>query len=83
MKKYNSGKIRSVSCGFYDQLEAFAVRKLKSVIRYRDESGDQELEGIITDIFVRDHREYLMVDGEKEVGLDSLISVNGIPAEMM
>jgi len=70
---------QNLSCSFYDQLEAFAVRRDRCAVRYRTANGTGFLVGTITDLFSKEGAEYLTIDNSTPIRLDHLIDVNGIP----
>lgn len=67
-----------ISCNFYDELEAIAVRQQTSLIQYLNEAGEaQEAIGNIKDLFVENKVEYMLLDNGQRIRLDTLLSVNG------
>lgn len=71
-----------INCGFYDQLEVFAIRKMKVDLRYALNNTEVELNGAIIQNFkTQTDGEFLIGTHENEslkIRLDRLISVNGI-----
>ncbi|MBW4460070.1 MAG: hypothetical protein KME47_07525 [Nodosilinea sp. WJT8-NPBG4] len=73
---------QSVSCDFYDELEALATLHQTCPIHYRTEGGDEmSTEGQIVDFFVVEKAEYLRLKDGLEIRLDRLISVDGKPVQ--
>ncbi|MBD1914851.1 MULTISPECIES: hypothetical protein [Cyanophyceae] len=73
---------QSVSCDFYDELEALATLHRTCPIHYRTESSDEvSTEGQIIDFFVVEKAEYLRLKDGTEIRLDRLISVDGKPVQ--
>ncbi len=70
-----------ISCSFYDRLEAWAVRREKVSICFRDieNNAEQIVEGVIVDLFSKEQVEYLQIETGEKIRLDYLISVNNIP----
>lgn len=67
-----------ISCNFYDELEAIAVRQQTSLIQYLNEAGEaQEAIGNIKDLFVENKVEYMLLSNGQRIRLDTLLSVNG------
>ncbi len=71
-------KYQSISCSYYDQIEAYATKRTHCSILYRDES-EKIADGIIVDIYSKESAEYLKVDNGTVIRLDHIISINGIP----
>ncbi len=71
-------KYQSISCSYYDQIEAYATKRTHCSILYRDDS-EIIADGIIVDIFSKESAEYLKVDNGTVIRLDHIISINGIP----
>ena len=69
---------KPINCSFYDRLELWAMHKDPVVVFYNDEDNIQMLTGVIHDIYSRQKVEYLLMDDQTELRLDSIISVNGI-----
>ena len=71
-----------INCGFYDQLEVFAMRKMKVDLRYTLNNKEVELNGAIIQNFkTPTDGEFLMGIHENEslkIRLDHLVSVNGL-----
>lgn len=61
-----------IDCNYYDRLEAWAVTKAQISIKLHD---GEPLSGMIVDLFVKDHVEYLRMDTDQVVRLDNIVSV--------
>ena len=71
---------KPISCDFHDELEAISVQKKPVEVVYKDERGGRQvLEGRITDLYTRDHEEFMIVEGGVEIRLDQLVMVDGKP----
>ncbi len=73
-----SEKYQSISCSYYDQLEAYATRRTVCTITY-SANGEQTATGVIVDLFAKEGAEYLTLDTGAVIRLDHLISINGVP----
>ena len=71
---------QSVSCSFYDELEALATLRRICTIRYRTETGEAvSIESKIIDLYTVNKSEFLKLKDGTEIRLDRLISVDGKP----
>jgi len=71
---------QSVSCSFYDELEALATLRRVCTIRYRPETGEAvSIESQIIDLYTVNKSEFLKLKNGTEIRLDHLISVDGKP----
>ena len=71
---------QSVSCTYYDELEALATLKRSCPIIYRSDTGAEvSCEGRIVDFFSVDKAEFLKLDDGTTIRLDHLIAVDGKP----
>lgn len=70
---------RPISCDFHSELELLALRRSPVEIHYRSSDGAAAtLHAPILDLYTRNGEEFLLLPGQKELRLDSLISVNGL-----
>jgi Rho-binding antiterminator len=69
---------QNISCSYYDQLEAYAVKRTHCTIVYTD-AEELSISGVIVDVFARDGAEYLKLDNGTVIRLDHLVSINGVP----
>ncbi len=71
-----------INCGFYDQLEVFAMRQMQIQVVYTQDENRVVLENVVIhDFQTQTDGEYLIgsVDSEPlKIRLDQLIAVNGI-----
>jgi Rho-binding antiterminator len=71
---------QSVSCSFFDELEALATLRRICTIRYRTETGEAvSIESQIIDLYTVNKSEFLKLKDGTEIRLDRLISVDGKP----
>ena len=69
---------RPISCEFHDLLEAIAVTRQPTQIRFRAAGGEpQQRPASIRDVFSRAGAEYLSIGTGEIVRLDHLIEVDG------
>ncbi len=76
VKKENT--YQSISCSYYDQLEAYATQRTRCSIAHKMDGNEQIIDGFIADLFAKDGAEYLKLDNGTVIRLDHLISINGI-----
>ncbi|MEW5799702.1 MAG: hypothetical protein AB1728_11930 [Bacteroidota bacterium] len=75
-KKENT--YQSISCSYYDQLEAYATQRTRCSIVHKMDGNEQIIDGFIADLFAKDGAEYLKLDNGTVIRLDHIVSVNGI-----
>lgn len=67
-----------ISCKFYDQLQVAIQRKIPSSIIYFNEKKEQErITGLLRTLESIDYHEFLVLEDEKKIRLDLVISFNG------
>ena len=69
---------KTVSCQFYDELEALAVKKIKSTIIYMDNENEKSIEDIIVDFKTKNKEEFLILSNGTQIRLDKIIKINEI-----
>ncbi len=69
---------RTVSCQFYDELEALAVKKIKSKILYMDNENEKSVEDIIIDFKTKNKEEFLILSDRTQIRLDKIIAINEV-----
>lgn len=69
---------KTVSCQFYDELEALAVKKIKSKIFYMDNENEKSIEDIIVDFRTKNKEEFLILNDGTQIRLDKIIKINEI-----
>lgn len=70
-----------ISCSFYDELEAAAVKKIPSTIIYKDKEDVKTIKGLIADFKTKDKKEFLILENKKQIRLDKIISFNDLKPE--
>jgi Rho-binding antiterminator len=66
-----------IKCDYYDRLEEWATRKQALTIKYLSEDEqEQQAEGVVIDLYVREHVEYLELNNGTEIRLDRIKSIN-------
>ncbi|MDX2001994.1 MAG: Rho-binding antiterminator [Chitinophagales bacterium] len=68
-----SQEYKPINCSYYDRLEDWATRKYPLTITFGEE---QSTLGIIADLYVRDHVEYLKLEDGTEIRLDEILTIN-------
>lgn len=71
-----SVQYQPIDCDYYDRLEAWATRKQFVTVTHQSEKEEVKTEGIIDDLYVRNHVEYMRLSGGEEVRLDTILCVN-------
>ena len=69
---------KTVSCQFYDELEALAVKRIKSKIIYMDNENEKSIEDIIVDFRTKNKEEFLILRDGTQIRLDKIIRINEI-----
>ena len=69
---------KTVSCQFYDELEALAVKRIKSKIIYMDNENEKSIEDIIVDFRTKNKEEFLILSDGTQIRLDKIIKINEI-----
>jgi hypothetical protein len=68
-----------LSCGLYDQLEVFSMRKTKVEITYINNEGVEfKKDGIITDILAKNGEEFIVFNNDNKIKTQDIISVNDL-----
>ena len=67
---------KTVSCQFYDELEALAIKKIKSKIFYMDNENEKYIEDIIVDFKTKNKEEFLILNNGTQIRLDKIIKIN-------
>lgn len=71
-------KYQTVSCHFYDELEALAVKKVLSNITYLENENEINVEDLIVDFKTKNKEEFLILKNGTQIRLDKIIKINGI-----
>ena len=75
-----SNKYQTVSCHFYDELEALAVKKVLSNITYLENENEIIVDDLIVDFRTKNKEEFLILKNGTQIRLDKIIKVNEIDA---
>jgi Rho-binding antiterminator len=70
-----------ISCAFYDELEAAAVKKIESTIVYKEDEQIKTISALVIDFKTKNKEEFLILNNLKEIRLDKIISFNNIKPE--
>ena len=67
-----------ISCEFFDQLNVAMQRKIPSTIVYlKDEEQKETLKGIVKTMEVIDGIEFMVLDSNMKIRLDTVLTFNG------
>ena len=69
-------KYQAVACHFYDELEALAVKKIKSEITYKENNIQKVIEDFIVDCKTANKEEFMILSSGLKIRLDKVIKVN-------
>ena len=69
---------KTVSCHFYDELEALAVKKVLSKITYSENENEKYIEDIIVDFKTKNKEEFVILSNGVQIRLDKIIEINGL-----
>ena len=65
---------KPVDTDLVDNLEHYAVDKIRVLVRYREsDGGENELNGLIQEVFTKDHAEFLRMEDGRTMRLDQII----------
>jgi len=57
-----------LACGLYEQVELWSMRKTPIKLTYvQDDEFEKEIEGIITDVFVKNTVEFVQIDKKNDI----------------
>lgn len=71
-------KYQTVSCHFYDELEALAVKKVLSKITYLENENEKIIEDTIIDFKTKNKEEFLILSSGVNIRLDKIIKINDL-----
>ena len=71
-------KYQTVSCHFYDELEALAVKKVLSKITYLENENEKIIEDTIIDFKTKNKEEFLILSSGLNIRLDKIIKINDL-----
>ena len=69
---------KTVSCHFYDELEALAVKKVLSNITYSENENEKYIEDIIVDFKTKNKEEFVILSSGLQIRLDKIIKINDL-----
>ena len=69
---------KSISCHFYDELEAAAVKRVLCTIVYEDGQEKKEIKQKIVDLKIIDKAEYMILDNAQKIRLDKIVLFNDL-----
>jgi len=69
-------KYAPIACHFYDELEALAVKKVKSHIKFLKDENECEIDDFIVDFITANKEEFMVLGQGEKIRLDNIISVN-------
>lgn len=67
-----------INCGFHDILLDRIVRKKLVFIKYRTTKGIQKKKLVLNAIFSENKEEFLVMEDQETIRLDTIISIDGI-----
>ena len=76
MKSY-----QPINCNFYDILEATAVKRKTVPIVIIEDKIQKKIESKIIDLYAKDSIEYMVMENDKTIRLDQIVSVDGVILE--
>lgn len=66
-----------LECGLYDQLELWSMRRMQVKVVFKLVNGEEEtIEGLISDIFVRNKQEIIKINNKQEIETSTIIEIN-------
>ena len=66
-----------ISCEFFDQLNVAMQRKIPSTVVYLENGEKKNLKGLIQTMSVIDGIEYLILNKNDQIRLDTVLTFNG------
>lgn len=66
---------KPISCSFYDQLETFAVKKIKLEIEYIENNEKKKTQEFISNFKTSNKEEFLILSNGLEIRLDNILKV--------
>ncbi|MCK5846775.1 MAG: hypothetical protein KAG84_04995 [Bacteroidales bacterium] len=65
-----------LACGLYEQVELISMRKTLVKVVYNNVNGSiQEIEGLITDVYVKNKVEYIQIDNKKDIQTSQISNI--------
>ena len=71
-------KYHAISCHFYDELEALAVKKIIAKITYFENENEMTIEDLIVDFKTKNKEEFLILKNGTQIRLDKIIKINDL-----
>lgn len=71
-------KYTRISCAYYDEMEAAAVKQLNCHIIYIQNDIEKSIDAKVVDFKTKDKQEFMVLDDGQEIRLDKILSFNGI-----
>ena len=71
-------KYKTISCHFYDELEALAVKKVLLKITYFENENEKHIEDIIVNFKTKNKEEFLILKNRLIIRLDKISKINGL-----
>ena len=71
-------KYKTISCHFYDELEALAVKKVLLKITYFENKNKKHIEDIIVNFKTKNKEEFLILKNRLIIRLDKISKINGL-----
>ena len=68
---------QAINCKLYDQLLLWSTRKTICHVTLKS-SENEDLQGIITDVFTKDKVEYMCLDQKEVIRLDHIMKINNM-----
>ena len=76
-----SDKYEAISCAFYDELEAAAVKRTLCTIVYEENGEEKSVAGLVVDFKTANKEEFMILDDKTIIRLDKIKDFNGIKPE--
>lgn len=70
-----------ISCSFYDEFEAAAVKRINCEIIYKDEEMEKSTIAKVIDFKTKNKEEFMILDRGIQIRLDKIISFNKLKPE--
>ena len=70
-----------ISCAFYDEFEAAAVKRIECTILYKDENEEKTVIAKVVDFKTKDKQEFMILDNGLKIRLDKIVLFNNLSPE--
>ena len=74
-------KYTPISCAFYDEFEAAAVKRIECTIVYKDEKEEKTIKAKVLDFKTKDKQEFMVLDNGLKIRLDKILLFNNLSPE--